>query len=143
MPRNRRTRIPIDPNAFGEILRTVRRERGMSQEDLAFAMATIWQQSGQPGKISGSWVKQLERGELQSVDGRRIDCAAKALGVSVIRLLPHIASVTTTEADVALALRAYGLTDPEVGEILVTIQGALQRRRGRPNREMQPPPTPS
>lgn len=131
MQRTRRTRLPVDPEAFGRLLRQVRLERGLSQEALAFAMIPLWKRR-HAGTISSTWVAQAERGLVKSVDRDRIACAAEALGVSVIRLLPQTDEPPATETDVALTLRRYGLSDADVERFLVAIQDAV-RQTARPD----------
>lgn len=129
MQRNRRDRLPVDPVAFGRILREVRTERNMSQESLAYAMLAIWKQRHPDGKISAAWIKQVERGMIKSVDRERVACAALALRVPVTRLLPPIEGPAPTDTDVALALRGYGLTDHEVEQFLSQIQKLVKDRK--------------
>ncbi|WP_020375112.1 helix-turn-helix domain-containing protein [Sulfobacillus thermosulfidooxidans] len=129
MPQSRRDRLPIDAKAFGEILRTVRLERGMSQEALAFAMIPLWKKRNRSGTISAGWVKQVEHGLVKSVDRDRVACAAEALGVPVTRLLPPVAGPTTvSDTDLALMLRAYGLSDTEVDAFLTAVQNVIKGR---------------
>lgn len=129
MPRRRRERLPVDPIRFGEILREVRTERGMSQESLAYAMLNIWKERHPTGKISAAWVRQVESGRIKSVDRERIACAALALQVPVTRLLPPVENPASSATDVAIALRGYGLNDQEVERFLTQIHEIVKDRQ--------------
>lgn len=131
MTNQRRYRIPIDPVAFGQVLREVRMERKMSQEGLAFAMIPIWARRKRKGTISSAWVKQAEMGRMKTVDRERIACAAEALGVPVTRLLPSIDVPPGNETDVTMALRSYGLTNDEAEKFLADIDRVIRERRQR------------
>ncbi|PSR37269.1 MAG: hypothetical protein C7B44_04705 [Sulfobacillus thermosulfidooxidans] len=121
----RRSRLPIDPDEFGQRLANIRRQQGYSQEDLSFAMQQIWKNHQRPGKISTGWVQQVEQGMVRSVDRMRILCAAEALGVPITQLLPPLSADAMpqgTETDIALALRAYGLNDQEIERVLEVVR---------------------
>ena len=128
MTRMRRERIPIDPIAFGRILKTVRQEQGMSQQDLAFAMTLIWRRRMESAKaISLNWVRLAERGDLKSVDRYRIACAAEALHVPVTQLLPPASSEpeessAKTPVDLVVAFRRYGISDADIETLLPLIR---------------------
>ncbi len=118
-------RIAIDPQAFGRILREVRIQQGLSQENLALAMTLIERQTNLRGHTSYNWVRLAERGELKSVDSRRILYAAEALHVPVSRLLPPPGPVTATEgsaANLVVAFRRYGLAEADIEKLLVIVQ---------------------
>lgn len=126
-----RTRTVVDSQLFGENLRRIRQLKNMSQEDLAFAMNLLWQQAGEPGKISIGWVKRIEGGTVQSVNRTRILYAAEALNVPVTQLLPTSQtpeSETSTETDIVLTLRRYGLSDDQIEEFLIAIRRAKHDR---------------
>ncbi len=118
-------RIAVDPQAFGHILRDVRIQQGLSQENLALAMTLIERQTNLRGHTSYNWVRLAERGELKSVDSRRILYAAEALHVPVSRLLPPPGPVTATEGSAAtlvVAFRRYGLAEADIEKLLAIVQ---------------------
>ena len=118
-------RISVDPQEFGQILRSVRSEQGLSQENLAMAMTMIERQKVPKGQTSANWVRLAERGALKSVDTQRIMYAAEALGVPVSRLLPPPKDETAANGSAAsliVAFRRYGLAEADIAKLLPLIQ---------------------
>jgi transcriptional regulator with XRE-family HTH domain len=77
------SRLPSSEQLFGEVLRELRRERGVSQEDLAFA-------SG----YHPTYIGQLERGK-KSPSLRTIMSLAAVLGVLGSEILRRIEARST------------------------------------------------
>lgn len=82
--RSRRTAPASSEQVFGDILREFRKERGISQEDLAFS-------SG----YHPTYIGQLERGK-KSPSLRAILSLAKALEVRGSEMLRRVEERTTT-----------------------------------------------
>jgi transcriptional regulator with XRE-family HTH domain len=80
-PRSRRTASKSAEDLFGEVLRDVRKQQGLSQEELAF-------QSG----YHPSYVGQLERGK-KSPSLRAIMSLSGALNISGSELLRRLESL--------------------------------------------------
>lgn len=123
-------RIPVNGKQFGKVLQRIRQEKNLTQEDLAYAMKIIWEREKYSGRISSGFIKGIENGTVQSVSRLRISVAAEALAVPITRLLsPEVVLdevPPTTDADIVLALRGYGLSDPQIEEILQQLHRSLK-----------------
>lgn len=121
----------VDPKdrAFGRLVKTLRKERGLTQQDLAALMGR-----------TGSWMSQVERG-VQPVE--RIDVLqqlADQLGVSVQRLRPDAPPMPTAPSAL-VPVRSNDLDDarrlisghPALGTLL----GAGQQPPRRPLAEFR------
>ena len=132
-------RIAADSQTIGALIHKARQAKKMSQQEMIFEMNVLMRKRFPTGKrrlISLDWLRQIERGDPQTISTERIGYAAEVLGIPVSQLLPVLKSpeTETDVADVVLALRGYGVSEQSVEKILQYIQndketGADSRRR--------------
>ena len=105
----------------------LRKIRKMSQNDLAARANALWLRDfPQQLPIGVMWISRLERGLSTRVNLQRLTYVAHALDVPVADLLPlkdiqpdqGTGRQVLSEADVAVCLRRYGLSEAAVTTVL-------------------------
>ncbi len=120
-------RIAADSQTIGALIREARHAKKLSQLEMVFEMNVLLRKrypQSKRGLISLDWLRQIERGDPQTVSTERIGYAAEVLGIPVSQLLPVIdpAETETDVGDVVLALRGYGVSEQSVEKILQYIK---------------------
>ncbi len=104
-----------DGPGFGELLRKLRWQRGLTEKSLAQGLQEAFPKA-LPLKSWTIWVKQAEEGFIENVDGDHVIAAAVALKVPVSALLPvkKPASPEEVGPTVREQLLALGMSEEEV-----------------------------
>lgn len=121
----RHRRLATDTKALGQNIRHFRREKQMSQMDLCLAINKLWAER-YPGdrSVSIDWLRDLERGTHNSVTADRAVVLAEVLDIPLSSLLPveDLKVPPTTAADLAVALRGYGLSGEGVKQAMAYLE---------------------
>lgn len=117
----------VDGRIVAPRLVRLRKIRKMSQNDLAARANALWLQDfPEATPIGVMWISRLERGLSMHVNLQRLTYVAHALDVPVADLLPlrdippdrGSGRQVLSEADVAVCLRRYGLSEAAVTTVL-------------------------
>ena len=101
-----------DGPGFGELLRKLRWQRGLTEKNLAQGLQEAFPKA-LPLKSWIMWVKQAEEGLIESVDGDHALAAAAALEVPVSALIPATRSASPEEVEPTTReqLLAFGMSE--------------------------------
>ncbi len=115
----------VTQEEIGERVRTLRQERGLSQERLAHEAAQIyWRHHPNAKMLTIHWVMRLENATTSVIDTEKLSAVAAALGVPLSRLvLPQADAETMTE--LTLAFRQAGLSPEEIKTLVRDIKNRL------------------
>ena len=107
--------IIADGPGFGELLRRVRWEKGLTEKGLAQRLQESYPKA-LPLKRWVAWVKQAEDGLIESVDVEHVLAVAMALEVPMSALLPATkpSSLEEVGPTVRQQLLALGMSEAEV-----------------------------
>jgi len=103
-----------DGPGFGELLRKLRWQRGLTEKNLAQGLQEAFPKA-LPLKSWIMWVKQAEEGLIESVDGDRVLAAVAALEVPVSALMPATRPASPEEVGPTTReqLLAFGMSEEE------------------------------
>ncbi len=102
-----------DGGQFGQILRTLRVARGLSQAELAQAMANV-----HPDLTNElDWVNWVEAGLIPTIDDEHVTAAAGAFELPVSRLLPISPPVDEHQKTVREQMQKWGLSETDIAAI--------------------------
>jgi transcriptional regulator with XRE-family HTH domain len=115
----------VTQEEIGERVRTLRQDRGLSQERLAHEAARVfWRHHPDAKMLTIHWVMRLENATTNVIDMEKLAAVAAALGVPLSRLvLPEAQAEPFSE--LALALRSAGMTPTEIANAVREIQERL------------------
>ncbi len=120
----RRTKNYAEGPLIGLRLARFRKLQHLSQSELTTLVNALWKRDfPNSTPISSAWISRVEAGHSDSVDLTRLTYIARAMDLPVSELLPleqitPVSEKALSEADIAISLRRYGLTEEGVKSVM-------------------------